>query len=155
MSDIPAIRALARVFEGVAVEYFIEERFGPVGGTTWVERKADELEAEVRANIENVLVAEVDGRVVGFVTTAYDSRLRTGRIPNLAVAEDMQGRGIGKKLLQAAYKHLKEKGAKWLRIETLTTNERGQRFYTKLGFQEVARKIYYCMPIERWQGEEQ
>lgn len=153
--DAKAIAELARAFQGVSIDWLIEQKFGLIEGTNWFERKSRALEAEVLAEPESALVAEVDGRIVGFVTTRYDSRLRVGHIPNLAVAEDFQGKGIGKKLMQAAYELLRDKGAKWLAIETLTVNERGQRFYPKLGFEEVARKIYYFMPIENWRSPEQ
>ncbi|MGD9518208.1 MAG: GNAT family N-acetyltransferase [Armatimonadota bacterium] len=143
---------LARqVFAGVAVDYYIEQYFGSINGTHWDDRKAEQIRAEVAACPEAVVIAERDGEFVGFVTTAYDQATRIGRIPNLAVKASEQGRGVGKKLMQAAYELLTSQGATHLQIETLESNTRGMSFYPKLGFREITRKIYYFMEVEQWQ----
>ncbi len=151
VDDVKEIMEIAaEVFERLAIDSLIEEKFGLLNGTTWQQRKADQVREEVLSDPEAVIVAEKDGRVIGFITTTYNEKARVGRISNLAVAAAHQGHGIGKRLLQAAYELLRSKGAKYLQIETLETNEIGQYLYPKLGFQEVGRKIYYFMEVEQW-----
>lgn len=146
-----AARIAAEVFAGVSVDFYIEAHFGPLNATSWQERKAAQIQAEVLARPEAVIIAERAGETLGFVTTAYDPSTRVGRIPNLAVSSAAQGQGVGKLLMQAAYELLVSRGATHLQIETLDTNERGMRFYPRLGFREVARKVYYFMEVEQWQ----
>ncbi len=150
-ADADAVGKLAGdVFDRVAIDYWIEQDFGEVNDTDWRSRKAAGVRAEVLANPDNVLVAEVGGRIVGFITTHIDPLTLVGHIPNLGVARDCQGQGIGKRLLQGAHDLLIAGGARYLQIETLDANETGQVFYPRFGFREVARKIYYFMEADRW-----
>jgi ribosomal protein S18 acetylase RimI-like enzyme len=150
--DAAAAAAVAReVFAGVSVDYFIEQNFGEINGTTWEDRKGEEVKAEILGCPEAGIVAERGGEIIGFVTTSYDANTKIGRIVNLAVATQAQGRGIGKLLMQAARDLLVSKGATHLQIESLETNSRGMGFYTKLGFKEIVRKVYYFMEVGQWQ----
>ena len=94
-----------------------------------------------------MFVAEIDGEVVGYITTRVDGEAKVGGIPNYAVLPQHQKKGIGLKLVETAIAYLKEAGMECIRIETLDQNEVGQRFYPKLGFKEVARQIHYAMPV--------
>ncbi len=150
-ADADAVGKLAgEVFDRVAIDYWIEQTFGEINGTDWRARKGGGVRAEVLANPSDVIVAEADGRVVGFITAHIDPVTLVGHIPNLGVARDCQGRGIGKRLLQAACDVLVGGGARYLQIETLAANETGQAFYPRFGFREVARKIYYFMEAGQW-----
>jgi ribosomal protein S18 acetylase RimI-like enzyme len=75
--------------------------------------------------VENsVLVAEVDGRVIGFMAMAGDL------IAHLYVDPDSQGRGIGTSLIACA----KSRSPSSLRLFTLETNVIGRGFYERRGF---------------------
>lgn len=137
----------ARVFEPVSIDAAIERCFGRLNGTTWQERKRRDVAAELDANPGGCFVAEADGEVAGFVTTAIDRQAAVGYIPNLAVAADRQGEGIGTRLLSHALDYFEAEGLQYCRIETTTTNERGMRLYPRMGYREVARKIYYFMNL--------
>ncbi|MBC7287880.1 MAG: GNAT family N-acetyltransferase [Armatimonadetes bacterium] len=147
-----AAEIAAEVFEGVSFDFLVEQRYGLLAGTSWQERKAAEVRNEVLSNPAWTLIAEVDGEVVGFVTTSMSEHPPVGHILNLAVAKKWQGHGIGKKLLEAAYRMLRERGARYLQIETLETNEVGKHLYPRLGFREIVRKIYYFMEVDEWAG---
>jgi ribosomal protein S18 acetylase RimI-like enzyme len=71
-----------------------------------------------------VIVAELDGTVVGFVA------LDGGHIDHLYVATGVQGRGIGEALLATA-KTMRPAG---LSLWTFQRNERARRFYEARGF---------------------
>ena len=148
----PAGELAAQVFAGVSFEHLVEQEYGLLNGTTWQQRKAQEIREEMAAEPQSAIVAEAGGRLIGFVTTRLNERSAVGRILNLAVAADWQGRGIGKRLLAEAYRLLRDRGAKYLQIETLETNDVGKHLYPKLGFREMVRKIYYFMGVEEWQG---
>ncbi|MFP4056959.1 MAG: GNAT family N-acetyltransferase [Candidatus Brocadiia bacterium] len=136
-----------RAFDGVSIDQNIERRFGPINGVGWEERKGRHLERDVTANPRGVLVYEEDGGPAGFVACRFDRRTAIGWIPNLAVHPDHQGRGIGRRLMEAALDYLREQGMRFVRIETLEQNARCAAFYPRLGFQEVGRQIHYILPL--------
>jgi ribosomal protein S18 acetylase RimI-like enzyme len=65
-----------------------------------------------------VLVAELDGRVVGFLAYELDVKDRVGDVALLAVHPDYQNRGIGTELNNMALGKMKESGMKMARVET-------------------------------------
>jgi len=137
------LRITRESFGGFCVDSNIEDRFGSVTGTTWQERKCSGIDYDLRHHPKHTLVAEVDGSVVGYVATRAYRNASIGHVANVAVAMDHQGCGIGRMLLQEALDHFRRCGLKYARIETLEQNAKGRKLYPSLGFEEVARQIYY------------
>ncbi len=135
-------------FRDASVHGKIEGVYGKLRGTTWAERKEPEINADINGEPEGVFVAEVDGEVVGYITTTTDQTSGMGRIPNLAVDPSCQGQGIGKALINAAMDRFRETGMEYAKIETLATNEAGGGLYPQAGFKEVVRQIHYVMKME-------
>lgn len=83
-----------------------------------------------------VLVATVDGAVVGFVSFTVDAAKRTGEIGLNAVHPDHAGRGIGTAMYGHALARMKERGAEV--VEVSTGGDPGhapaRRAYEKAGF---------------------
>ncbi|HUS79630.1 MAG TPA: GNAT family N-acetyltransferase [Armatimonadota bacterium] len=138
----------ANSFRDASVHGKIEALYGKLRGTTWADRKMKDIDLDIETEPEGVLVAEIDGRVVGYITTTTDDDSGVGRIPNLAVDADYQGQGIGKALINAALDRFEQRGMEYAKIETLVTNERGGSLYPKAGFQEIMRQIHYFMRME-------
>jgi GNAT superfamily N-acetyltransferase len=59
-------------------------------------------------------------------------------IGKLAVAPDVQGKGIGRLLLQAAEAHAAACGLPWLRLETRIELTENHRVFAKWGFVQIA-----------------
>ncbi|MDZ7373809.1 MAG: GNAT family N-acetyltransferase [candidate division KSB1 bacterium] len=149
-SDREAVVAITLLaFPGVAIDHAIEERFGTVGGLTWQDRKRRDIERDLDLHAPHTLVAEMEGRVVGYVTSHPDPLSRIGWIPNLAIHPEYQGRGIGRELLEAALEQFRRLGMALAKIETLAHNERALHLYQELGFVEVARQVHLVRPLER------
>jgi len=148
-ADRPALYDItAHSFKDASIHGRLEDLYGEINGTTWSERKAREIDQDILTEPEGVLVAEEQGRVVGYVTTTTDEFSSIGRIPNLAVAPDFQGRGLGKQLINAALDRFRAQGMQYAKIETLATNQAGQALYPKAGFRELVRQIHYIMRME-------
>jgi len=148
-TDREALRTITEIcFVGVSIDKNIEDRFGKIGGKDWAWRKKRHIDADIEACPEGILVAEIDGQVVGYITSRIDQESKIGWIPNIAVLPEYQGRGIGKALMERALNYLREQGMEMAKIETLEQNEIAKRFYPKIGFVEVARQIHYVMPLE-------
>jgi len=133
-------------FGGVCIDENIEKLFGQIGGT-WQEHKRDTVDYDLANNPYDTFVAEVGGRVVGFVCTRIQRNRLTGHVANMAVAPEFQGMGVGKALMAAALDHFRDCGMLYARIETLEQNTKAQKFYPSLGFKEVALQIYYFMEL--------
>jgi ribosomal protein S18 acetylase RimI-like enzyme len=135
-------RITVAAFDGVSIDQGIERRFGVINGHEWQWRKARHLDDDVARDASGIFVAEVDGRVVGCVTTWLDREAGIGHISNIAIDAADRGQGLGRRLLEHALDHFRSHGLTHAKIETLVQNEVGQHLYTSLGFQEVARQIH-------------
>jgi ribosomal-protein-alanine N-acetyltransferase len=89
-------------------------------------------------------VAENEGKVVGYISTVIDRAAGRGRIPNLAVAAQLRGQGLGRQLIEHALEYFRAQGLTYATIETMAQNEVGQHLYTSCGFVEVARQVHFA-----------
>src|SRR5262245_14004991 len=101
--DLEALcRLTVAAFDGVSLDQNLEAQWGLIHGQDWRWRKARQIEDDVAVNHEGTFVAEVDGVVVGYVTTRVDQPAGIGQIPNLAVAADRRNQGLGRLLIERA-----------------------------------------------------
>lgn len=143
--DLAAIKRLTvESFAGVTLEQNIEKALGTLRGHDWKWRKSRHIDDDVAANAPGIFVAEQAGRLVGYITTRVDPEAGLGRIPNLAVAPDQRGQGLGRRLIEHALAWFREQGLEYAVIETMAQNEIGQHLYPACGFQEVARQIHFA-----------
>ncbi len=90
-----------------------------------------------------VLVAELDGGVVGYVYAGLEPRswkeLRdaAGFIHDVAVDERVRRSGVASVLLEAAMVWLREHGAPRVMLWTAEQNEGAQRLFARLGFRRT------------------
>ena len=131
----------------MSIDQNIERMFGAIAHTGWQQRKCCHIDEDVRAHAAGIFVAEEDGEVVGYITTRLDRQAKIGYMPNIAVRGGCQGRGIGRKLLEAVLEYFREQGMQLARIETLVQNERCMDFYPRTGFTEVARQVHFAMRL--------
>jgi len=90
------------------------------------------------------LVAECDGRVVGYAMSRILRRLdlrgfgvkRIGHIMSLAVEPRFRRRGIGKELLKRTMEALWGNGASELQLEVRVSNQLAIEMYRNAGFKE-------------------
>lgn len=91
---------------------------------------------------DGFLVAEADGKVVGYVIGV----LRWGATGHiLAIATDplYQRQGIASALMEHIINRLRAKGAKLVRLEVRKSNAGAQHFYFKLGFWQRGEVPHY------------
>jgi ribosomal protein S18 acetylase RimI-like enzyme len=84
------------------------------------------------------LVAELGGRVVGYIRLKPPTRLPENahviQVQGIAVHPGARGLGAGASLLGAAEEHLRERGIRKLTLRVLSTNETAIRLYERQGF---------------------
>lgn len=98
-----------------------------------------------------ILVAEVDGRVVGYVYAGVEPhswkelREACGFVHDLIVDPDARGHGAGQRLLEAAVAWLKVKGMPRVMLWTAEPNVGAQRLFARHGFRptmvEMTREL--------------
>ena len=131
----------------------MENLLGPFGAGDWKTRKLAAIEQDCAIQPNSVFVAESHACIVGYVTTRLNPTTGVGWIPNLAVASENQGSGIGRALLEFAIEYLRASGMEVAKIETLEQNPIGQKLYPDLGFVEVARQVHFAMRLSTANGE--
>jgi PhnO protein len=91
------------------------------------------------------LVAEREGRIVGFLDAEYRVRLnhRTPQawIPDLIVAEEDRSAGIGKALLARAEAVARERGCWSITLESAHWRGDAHRFYLREGWTDSAKSF--------------
>jgi len=144
--DLEAIKIITLAgFAGVSLDHALEEKLGgELAGHDWRWRKERHIDDDVAVHVEGIFVAEVEGGVVGFISTALDREAGKGRIPNLAVAVDARGEGIGRALIEHALDYFRKENLAYAVIETMESNPIGQTLYPASGFQEIARQVHYA-----------
>jgi ribosomal protein S18 acetylase RimI-like enzyme len=146
--DLPILKQLmVGVFDGVSIDQAIEREFGTVGEGDWKWHKARQLDVDVSRKEATIFVAEVDGQIVAFITTWQDQAAGIGHIPNLSVAKEFQGRGMGRKLIQHALDYFRQSRLTHAKIETVVQNDVGNHLYTSIGFREIARQIHFVADL--------
>ena len=107
--------------------------------------------AQLKKLLENdqhlILVAEEDGQVIGYAHVASYDCLYFPSLLNLlalAVAQDFQGKGHGRALMQALREEGKAAGYTGIRINSGISRTSAHKFYRSLGCSEKAdQKRFY------------
>ncbi|MFE4355276.1 MULTISPECIES: GNAT family N-acetyltransferase [unclassified Kitasatospora] len=87
---------------------------------------------------EQYLLAVLDGRIVGYIrqvpATPLASNRHVRQIQGLAVDDTVRGRGIGRRLVEAACAAARAEGARKLTLRVLGWNAPARRLYESCGF---------------------
>ncbi len=96
-------------------------------------------------DLGELLVAEHDGTLVGFVLIGYCFSAEFGGrfalLDELFVDARMRGQGLAARLIEAARRRCREQGLACLRLEITDGNERAARVYEREGFQLQPRRL--------------
>ena len=141
-SDLPALgrmgALLMRTHFAFDQKRFLEPGDNAEEGYAWF--LGEQLEDDVNAV---VLVAALDGEVIGYVYAALEPiswkelRDACGFIHDILVEERGRRRGVATALMKAAMAWLKEHGAPRVVLGTAEQNESAQRLFARLGFRRT------------------
>jgi GNAT superfamily N-acetyltransferase len=98
------------------------------------------LESQLGDDDAIVMIAEQQGRIVGYVYAALeplswkDLRDECGFIHDLLVTDAASGKGVGEGLLNAAIQWLRDRGMPRVVLGTAAQNERARRLFERRGF---------------------
>lgn len=152
MSDLDLRRARPEDFRAVAdltLSAYVGGGF-VAADSPYVAELTDTARRDAEAE---VLVADLDGRIVGAVTwcplgspwreVADDDE---GEFRMLAVADDVRGIGIGETLVCACLDRARDEGLSGVSICTMDSMETAHRLYGRLGFEPVPGKNWSPSP---------
>lgn len=86
---------------------------------------------------DRIFVADLDGRVVGFVSTGApqgDAEPGSGELHAIYLVREVVGTGVGRLLLARAQQALRDAGYERAFLWVLASNERARRFYENAGW---------------------
>ena len=104
----------------------------------------DELAAMIGSDASDVLVARVDGTIVGTLTLVT-FRIPTGVrawIEDVVVDDSARGHGVGEALNQFALDVARSKGAKTVDLTSRPSREAANRLYQRIGFTPRDTNVY-------------
>jgi ribosomal protein S18 acetylase RimI-like enzyme len=142
--DVPALSALARrtwsaaFGDGVRPENEQAELDG---------RRSEAYFADALTR-KTILVAEEDGVLLGYVQfgdvgiAEVDARPGDQALQRLYVDTELQGRGLGRALLEAAFAHPRLAGAERVFLTVWEENERAVGLYERFGFRRVGTTTF-------------
>lgn len=106
------------------------------------DRQRQGLTLLIGSGADRVLVAEVEGRVIGMcsvqtlISTAEGGRV--GLVEDMVVAQDVRGKGIGQRLLGEIERWAADSGLTRLQLLADRANEPALAFYDRLGWERTA-----------------
>lgn len=140
-ADLPALGRLGalliRIHNDFDRQRFFAPPSNPEEGYAWF------LGSQLDDPDVVVLVAEVDGRVVGYVYAGVEPhswkelREECGFVHDLIVDPGARGQGAGERLLEAAVAWLKDKGMPRVMLWTAEPNVGAQRLFARHGFRRT------------------
>jgi ribosomal protein S18 acetylase RimI-like enzyme len=140
-ADLPALGRLGALLMRVHFEFdrlrFLEPGSDPERGY------ASFLGSQLRDEDAVVLIADMDGRVAGYVYAAIEPlswkelRDECGYIHDLIVDPDERGHGAGAALLEAACEWLRERGMPRVVLGTAEKNVGAQRLFARSQFRRT------------------
>src|SRR5215471_12507203 len=91
----------------------------------------------------HVLVAAIDGKIVGTITGTPKAHLR-----GMAVLPEWRGSGVAAKLLAAIETRLHAQGCQRITLNTTVPLDRARKFYEKHGYQRSGKvSDFFGMPL--------
>lgn len=112
-----------------------------------------ELRAFLSQKTAQTIVAERDGRVVGFVLGWRRSQV-DGHVITLDVTASARRQGVGRRLLTELEARFRAAGVRRVQLETSVSNTSAIAFYEGLGYRKASRLAgYYGPGLHAWRME--
>lgn len=116
------------------------EEFTTENGSFW---SKEQLQRWCNSPDDLLLVAEENGRIIGF--SLYAVHIPTGKVTweNLYVDPEMRGRGIAAALIEEGHLRLKAKGYSYLVLQDNSTDqERFAHYLERFGFKKGSKVLW-------------
>ena len=112
----------------------------PGMGLNTTDDSREGIEKYLKRNPNSCFVAEVDGKIVGVIMAGHDGR--RGFIHHTAVLPEYRNQGIAKQLVEHAIAALDAEGIQKVGLVAFQTNEIGNGFWERVGFDRRDDIVY-------------
>lgn len=102
----------------------------------------------IEGPISKLFVAEVDGKIVGFILIEIWKKAKYSYIADIAVAKKFRGKHIGHDLMVFAEKFAKKQGSKYFFYYMQENNEAMEKMSNKLGYKRGKKFIFYSKELK-------
>lgn len=113
-------------------------------GKTWIPNLEQRFLAEVETDTDERSLAvarDAQGKIVGAASVSWSFEVPEAAfatLQDLAIEADIQSKGLGAQLLAFVERHVWDRGAKWLFLESGLGNTRAHAFFERGGFHPVS-----------------
>ena len=148
-ADMARVQEIVEDIWAIGSDFALEEEFGAIGDERWDRWLVPKIMSRVWAEISSLIVTEVDGEVVGFITYGTDGARRVGSIHYNGVSPDYAGRGIGSAQVARVLEVFREAGMEYATVGTGLNEGHApaRRVYEKNGFEPVIEYIMYAQRL--------
>lgn len=106
------------------------------------ERFENKVKKYMNDTDKQILVAKLDVNVIGVVSIMFLARLNRKTpemyIPELVIAKNYRGKGIGKKIIKYCVEIATKKKCHRIRLESGNQRIKSHEFYRKIGFEQTS-----------------
>ncbi len=147
-ADMPRIQEIVEEIWAIGADFVMEEKYGAVGDERWDRWIVPKAVSQIWEEIDSLIVSELDGEVVGFITYAMSSARKVGSIHFNGVSKAGRGKGIGTQQVARVLEVFRDAGMEYACVGT-GLNEghaAARRVYEKCGFE---RLMDYTMYVQK------
>jgi spore coat polysaccharide biosynthesis predicted glycosyltransferase SpsG/GNAT superfamily N-acetyltransferase len=138
LGDVPALKKIARTAY-LDSRYYFDQRFPEERCEAFY---VEWIEKSCYGYVDKVLVAELDGQPVGFITCRVKSPF-VGTIELVGVDSKWRGKGLGVAVVEAALQWFADRGIERVTVVTQGRNYAAQRLYQHCGFLTESTQLWY------------
>lgn len=110
------------------------------GGSLHLESIAKALDRAAAGEVEYLAVRAPDGQPISIGGIDYKAHEGAGTLWQLATRGELQGLGLGTRLIQEAEKRMRERGLDKAKIGVEDNNPRARALYERLGYRAFGRE---------------
>jgi GNAT superfamily N-acetyltransferase len=110
----------------------------------------DRLSRLLARGDQQFLIAEHDGRAIGWINMIVVEYIETGAfvtIGGLVVDREYRGQGIGRRLLTEAEQWATQQGCTIVRLSSSATRTEAHKFYEHVGYMSVKTQLSFAKPL--------
>lgn len=155
MSASNGVEVRLATIDDLAAVFHLGERVFTSQEVSNLYRTWDEYEVTRLFNTEpdHLLVAESEGRVIGFAMGTVIDKARSawsyGHLLWLGVEPKCARQGIAGQLFERFREIMEEEGVRMLMIDTQADNDPAIRFFTQKGFENPTEHVYLTLNLDK------
>ena len=117
----------------------------------WLQPKGSERDEEEETSLHRMIIDEPNGKAVAVGRLQFNT-IEEAQIRYMAVSDDYQGKGYGRKMVKALDNIAREKGSQKI---ILQSRENAVKFYEKNGYKIIEKSYLLFDEIQHWLMEKE